>query len=29
MGWKIKLRRDAEKYKHKYVAMVMTARVYR
>lgn len=28
-GWKIKLRRDAERYKRKYVAMVMTARVYR
>jgi len=28
-GWKMKLRREAERYKHKYVAMVMTARVYR
>jgi hypothetical protein len=28
-GWKTKLRRQAEKYKHKYVAMVMTAKVYR
>lgn len=28
-GWKMKLRREAERYKHKYVAMVMTARTYR